>query len=241
MLLEGPLVDGNTGVFVVDPLADFLKNEWGILLGNNVVVTIEANEPSMVAKAGAYGNHDITQKMGAYTPAFPLARSVQVANTLNGFNQTEIVLTTPNYQNCFPSCSWATSDIAGLNAWYAGEQSDLPQSANDIIGPVPIAVAAENTTTEARVVVFGSSDFASDAYSIPGNQDLLLNAIDWSAKQETLINLTPKETQQRTLVSSVLKYPEIVTNLIFLGAVLLLPGAVLLGGVVAWSIRRRRG
>jgi ABC-type uncharacterized transport system involved in gliding motility auxiliary subunit len=110
-----------------------------------------------------------------------------------------------------------------------------------MLGPIPIAAVGENSTTQARVVVFGNSDFASNAYRTPGNQDLFLNAIDWSAKQEQLINLTPKADTQRSFVSSVIKYSAITTNLIFLGAVFLLPGAVIFAGVIAWVIRRRRG
>jgi ABC-type uncharacterized transport system involved in gliding motility auxiliary subunit len=110
-----------------------------------------------------------------------------------------------------------------------------------MLGPIPIAAAGENTTSKARVVAFGSSDFASNSYRTAGNQDLLLNAIDWSVKQEQLINLTPKATTERTFISSVIKYSNITTNLIFLGSVILLPGAVIFAGVVAWIIRRRRG
>jgi ABC-type uncharacterized transport system involved in gliding motility auxiliary subunit len=240
ILLEGPMID-NAGAFLADPLADYLANTWGIVLGNNVIVTQEANQPTMIAKAGAYSDHLITQKMGAYTPAFPVARSVQVSTSLSGLSLQEIVYTTPNYQNCFPSCSWATVDIAGLVAWANGSQSTPPHSATDLQGPVPIAVAGENSTSKARVVAFGSSDFASNAYRTAGNQDLLLNAIDWSAKQEQLINLTPKEAKERTFVANVTKYSSIATNLIFLGSIIILPGAVIFAGVIAWVIRRRRG
>jgi ABC-type uncharacterized transport system involved in gliding motility auxiliary subunit len=240
VVLEGPVFD-NSGVFPPDPLADYLLKTWGITLGNDVIITLEANQPTLIAKAAAYSNHLITQKMGAYTPAFPLARSVSVATPLSGLSEQELVYTTQNYANCYPACSWATTDITGLAAWANGTQSTLPQSQNDMMGPIPIAAAAENTTTTARVVVFGSSDFASNAYRTPGNQDLLLNAIDWSAKQEQLINLTPKPPKERAFVSSVIKYSNIVTNLIFLGTIFLLPGAVIFAGVVAWVVRRRRG
>ena len=213
VILEGPMID-NSNAFMPDPLADYLLNTWGITLGNNVVITLEANQPSLMAKAAAYTNHLITQKMGTYTPSFPFARSIQVAALPSGVTGQEIIYTTQNYQNCFPACSWATSDVNGLASWYSDQQSNPPQSANDLLGPIPIAAAAENSTTTARVVVFGSSDFASNAYRYPGNLDLLLNAIDWSAKQEQLINLTPKESKERTFVASVTKYSSIATNLI---------------------------
>jgi ABC-type uncharacterized transport system involved in gliding motility auxiliary subunit len=240
ILLEGPMID-NSGAFMADPLAEYLASTWGITLGNNVVVTLEANQPTLMAKAGAYANHVITQKMGAYTPAFPVARSVGVASVPSGLSVLEIVYTTQYYQNCFPACSWATTDISGLFAWANGTQSTPPQLSTDMLGPIPIAVAGENTTSKARVVAFGSSDFASNSYKTAGNQDLLLNAVDWSVKQEQLINLTPKATTERTFISSVIKYSNITINLIFLGSVILLPGAVIFAGVVAWIIRRRRG
>jgi ABC-type uncharacterized transport system involved in gliding motility auxiliary subunit len=241
ILMEGPMFDITSGAFPADPLVDYLAKNWGITLGNNVVITLEANQPSLTAVAAAYSNHVITQKMGSYTPSFPGARSVQVATGLSGFNEQELVYTTQNYANCFPACSWATSDINGLVNWYNGKQASPPQSASDLMGPIPIAAAAENTTTQARVVVFGSSDFASNALRAPGNQDLLMNSIDWSAKQEQLISLTPKASIDRNFTSSVFKYSKIITNLIFLGSVILLPGAVIFAGVVAWVIRRRRG
>ena len=240
VILEGPMID-SSGAFTADPLADYMAKTWGITMGNDVIVTLEGNQPTLMAKAGAYADHAITQKMGAYTPAFPLARSVQASSSVSGYTVLEIVYTTQYYQNCFPSCSWATTDIAGLAAWANGTQSAPPQSQTDMLGPIPIAVAAENTTTQARVVAFGCSDFASNNYRTAGNQDLLLNAIDWSAKQEQLINLTAKETKQRTFVSSVIKYSNITNNLIFLGSIIILPGAVIFAGVIAWVIRRRRG
>jgi ABC-type uncharacterized transport system involved in gliding motility auxiliary subunit len=240
ILLEGPIID-NSGSFTADPLVDYLAKSWSIVLGNNVVVTLEGNQPTLMSKAGAYADHAITQKMGAYTPSFPVARSVQATTSVSGVSPMEIIYTTQYYQNCFPSCSWATTDMAGLMAWANGAQSTPPQSQTDMLGPIPIAVAAENTTTQARVVAFGSSDFASNNYRTAGNQDLLLNAIDWSAKQEQLINLTPKESKERTFVANVTKYSSIVTNLVFLGSVIILPGAVIFAGVIAWFIRRRRG
>lgn len=240
VLLEGPMIDNSGNFLASDPLADYLTKTWGITLGDNVVVTLSANQPSLTAMAAAYSNHLITQKMGAYTPSFPLARSVTVQSQ-SGLNEQELVYTTQNYANCFPACSWATTNIPALVAWANGTQSQPPQSSSDMMGPIPIAAAAENSTTTARVVVFGSSDFASNAYRTPGNQDLLMNAIDWAAKQEQLINLTPKATKTRTFVASVLKYPGVTTNLIFLGSVVFLPGAVLFAGVFAWVVRRKRG
>lgn len=242
IVMEGPDMLLNKGAVFADPLSDYLSKSWGITLGNDVVITLEANQLTLEAKAGAYGNHVITQKMGSFTPVFPGARSVvSTSPPPAGLTLTEIVLTTPNYSNCFPACSWATTDIAGLLAAANGSGSVPSQSNADVQGPVPIAVAGENATSKGRVVVFGSSSFADNGYGTAGNQDLVVNSIDWSAKQEQLINLTPKATKDRNFVSSVTKYSNISINLLFLGSIILLPGGVLFAGVIAWVVRRRRG
>jgi len=196
----------------------------------------------------SYGEHLITDKMGGYTPVFFFTRSVHAdqdfaATNTSTFNVIELALTTPYYQNCFPYCAWTTSDISGVMAWWLDQQTSEPPypTATDRVGPISVAVSSENLTTGGRVVVFGNSLFASNVFrNAPGNQELLMNAIDWSIKQEQLINLTVKETSYRTLTVSALRI-KTVTNLIFLGAVILLPGAVLIAGIVAWVMRRRRG
>ena len=108
----------------------------------------------------------------------------------------------------------------------------------DIQGPVSLAIAAENTTTGARVVLVGDSDFASTSnFAQYGNGDFLINSIDWAAKQENLINLTPKSSTERILVMR----DQSSMGLILLGTVFLLPGIVIISGVAVWIQRRRRG
>ena len=108
----------------------------------------------------------------------------------------------------------------------------------DLVGPVPLAVVATGNTTNARLVVFGDSDFATNAYyGFYGNSDMIVNSIDWAAKEEKLISLTPKTTVTRTLVQ-----PQAYTmGLILLGSLVVLPGIVLAAGIGSWLVRRRQG
>ena len=91
--------------------------------------------------------------------------------------------------------------------------------------------------TEARVVVFGDSDFALDVNFIYfANGDLIVNSVDWAAGQEDLINLTPKENKQRMLLPP----QNALMNLLLLASVIVIPGLALVGGIYVFIQRRRR-
>uniref|UniRef100_A0A7C4KI28 Uncharacterized protein n=1 Tax=Anaerolinea thermolimosa TaxID=229919 RepID=A0A7C4KI28_9CHLR len=207
-----------------DPLIEYLKQTWGIQMSNDMVIDLNYNPPS-VAISASYGNHSITQKMYNQAIVLPSARSLEVQTAPQDVQVTVLAQTARN--------SWAEKDISSLKENKVGfdEKTDLP-------GPITLAVAAENSSTKARVVVIGDSDFASDNNFLQyGNSDFLINSIDWAAKQENLINLTPKSTTQRILIVR----SQTTLGLILLVSVFLLPGLVIVAGVVVWVQRKRRG
>jgi ABC-type uncharacterized transport system involved in gliding motility auxiliary subunit len=157
------------------------------------------------------------------------ARSVQVTGEMPDIDRQELVKTSAQ--------SWAETDLEALKN--QDQQAQITADPNvDLIGPVSLAAMAENTTKKERLVVFGDSDFANNTFfSQYGNGDLFINTIDWAAYQETLINLTPKETINRVVVSPS-KY---TLGLILLGSIFVLPGSVIVTGIVVWIQRRRRG
>ena len=113
-----------------------------------------------------------------------------LTNTLEAVSPVELVFTAEQ--------SWAETTLDNLSGGEANIQFD--ENA-DRQGPITLAASAENFTTEARVVVFGDSDFALDVNFIYfANGDLIVNSVDWTAGQEDLINLTPKENTQRMLL-----------------------------------------
>jgi ABC-type uncharacterized transport system involved in gliding motility auxiliary subunit len=87
-------------------------------------------------------------------------------------------------------------------------------------------------------VVIGDAEFANDNNFVQyGNGTLLTNSIDWAAGQEDLINLTPRENVNRVLVP-----PTVFTNgMVLLITVFLIPGAILVAGIVTWIQRKKRG
>lgn len=214
-----------------DPLATYLSDKWGIDLGKDMVIDLSSNQP-YIAVSGQYGSHQITDKLRAIASIYPTTRSVQINSDIGASTRVGLVQTSER--------SWAETDLQAL-AQASGSNAQpqiAPDEGVDIMGPVTLAVSAEDTGTKSRLMVFGDSEFASDVYfGQLANGDVFINSIDWLAEQENLINLTPKENIQRFLLPP----GRYTMNLVMLGSVILLPGLVLLAGVGVWLQRRRRG
>ena len=237
VLLEPPL--GNQPASL--PNVDAIIKEWGITVGNNLIVDVSGatNDPSM-AVAATYPLHAITEQFATLT-IYPSARTVEpVSGGVNGRNPTTIVETS--------RASWAESNLASLKT---GVQMDA--EGGDKAGPLSVAVAvsapAAGATTpaatdakpstdtakpETRVVVFGDSEFAENAYAgVPGNPNLFANAINWLAQQEGLIAIRPTEAaDRRVTMTPGQQWIALWTS------ILLLPGAVLAVGLFTWWRRR---
>jgi ABC-type uncharacterized transport system involved in gliding motility auxiliary subunit len=208
-----------------DYLANYLAGTWGIVLGYDLVIDPSVN-PATVTIVNQYGSHPITQKVSQTLAAvLPFARSVNSTTVSADITVTLLASTA--------SGAWGETDLQSIN-----DNQVTADSGKDVIGPVPLAVAATNTKTSARIVVIGSSIFATDGQiTTLGNNDFIMNSIDWAAEQENLINLTPKQTTNRFLVP-----PKVyVQGLILLITVFILPGLVIVGGIVMWIQRRRQG
>ncbi len=208
-----------------DPLAEDLAQSWGVVLGQDFVFDTTSYQPT-VAVGEPNSSHPITQKLATYLGLMPGARSVSIGKTPEAVTATTFLSTA--------SQAWGETDLVNLMA----NQPAQYNAGVDLLGPVSLAVAATNTTTQARLVAFGNAAFASDRnYSVNANGDLFVNAVDWALGQEQLINLTPKKTTQRTLVPP----QKVMMNLMMVGSVILVPGMILLAGVVVWIQRRKRG
>ncbi len=67
-------------------------------------------------------------------------------------------------------------------------------------GPLSVAIAATLTEVGGRIVVFGDSDFATNAYfNLSGNRDLILNAISCLSGDEQAIAIRPRTRQTTPL------------------------------------------
>jgi ABC-type uncharacterized transport system involved in gliding motility auxiliary subunit len=217
---------------------------WAVDVGSNVIVDVSGmgrllGTDETVPVAVNYPTHPIVQGMDLLT-AFPLARSVSpVTGGVGGrFSQTFVETSAK---------SWAESDLKSL--FTGGKEVTFDEKKGDKQGPVSIAAAVsasvastpdagksaeDSAKPEARVVVFGDSDFASNlALGISGNRDLFMNAVSWVAQQENLIAIRPKEADDRRVSMTANQQLRVLILALFV-----VPIAVLGSGVYAWWRRR---
>jgi ABC-type uncharacterized transport system involved in gliding motility auxiliary subunit len=225
IVMEDPLPLTDFGE-APDPLADYLAKKWDVGLGVDIVIDMTSQQP-FAPYAARYGSSPITEKLQNLTAQFPTVRSVKVlTDTISGVSPVELVFTAQQ--------SWAETNLD--QETLSGGKSKFDKG-QDTPGPISLAVAAENFQSNARVVVFGDSDFPLDVnFFAYANGDLMVNSVDWVAGQEALISLTPKETKTRMLLPP----QSAMMNLILLGTVIVIPGLALVGGIWVWVLRRRK-
>src|SRR4030095_12698129 len=147
--------------------------------------------------------------------------------------------------------SWGETD---KNALARGEAKADPQ---DKKGAVPVAVvapldapvdgAAPASATppapaegakkgpKARLVVVGTANLASNQFlGAQGNRDFFLNIVSWLAEDESSISVRARDAKSAPIV---LTPPQ--AELVLWGPVAVLPGAVILVGILAVVSRRR--
>src|SRR6478672_1852631 len=205
-----------------------LLKDWGVQLDNGIAV--DASERvvgfgPVTPLINRYGNHPITKSFRNGNSFYPLARSVDIT-PVDGIKETPLLLTdesswaesNPNEQ---PLKFDPGSDRQGpLTLGVALEGKVNPQSALNSPAtqskplsrpgaspkptPTPSAPQPENTnqgTAEARLVVIGNSNFATDGlFEQQLNGDVFLNSVSWLSKRdEQSLSIRPKETQNRRI------------------------------------------
>jgi ABC-type uncharacterized transport system involved in gliding motility auxiliary subunit len=240
LLIDPP--EGGSAPDVTNLIA--LAREWGIEVGNNIVVDNsglgQLVGTSASSPIGMPLRHPITEQFQLIT-AFPFTRSATpVEGGVDGRFAQKVVETNPQ--------SWAETDLKRL---YGSSETEMQLDSGDIAGPITIAAAvaqagpapdaaatppgeAPPPTPEARMVVVGDSDFASNrALGIPGNRDLFLNMANWLAQQEDLIAIRPKNPEDSRLTLTEDQQAQIGW-LTFLG----IPGLLFANAVRIWWKRR---
>lgn len=243
--IENYIKNGGKIFFMIDPFSiQGLRNylaKYGFDLREDIIVDRLSRifgGDFLMPVVTQYEPHPVTKDFNIAS-FFPLVRSVEVQTKLPpGITAQSLAKTGPG--------SWAETDRAALEK---GEAS-LDEK-RDKKGPVSIAAVAtvdvsidkdrdkeKGKETEkkpqAKIVVFGDSEFASNNYlNLSGNRDLFLNVISYLGGEEDLISVRPKDKKSTPVFLTALQ-----GKLIFYLPVVVLPGVILVIGIYVTSRRR---
>jgi ABC-type uncharacterized transport system involved in gliding motility auxiliary subunit len=244
LLLELDPQDDPNGPALTNLIA--LAHDWGIDVGNNVVIDGSGmgrliGADATVPVVASYPPHPITQRFNVMT-AYPLSRSATpVSGGVNGH-------TAQAFAESSSRSVAVKGDVKGVIKILTESKGSLQESQIDKNGPVPIAAAVSATTTtppkpgesadapkpETRVVTIGDSDFATNSVlGVQGNRDLFMNIVGWLSQQENLISIRAKEADDRRITLTATQQQ----NILWL-SLLIIPAAIFGTGVYTWWRRR---
>ncbi|MCU0512522.1 MAG: GldG family protein [Anaerolineae bacterium] len=238
VLFAGLNPDGGPALATDPALSDYLFQNYGLRFRSDIVLDLN-NAILQTAfefiAADFPADQFITREYSNETDSllFSLTRSIDIApEALPNVQVTVLSRTTP--------AGYARPDSV-LLAELSPET--LAQTPEDLTGAIPVAAVAENTQTGSRVVLFGSTAIAQNAYRQLDsrgvrNTDAARRALFWATGYDAYrqipslelvrpeqVPLLLTDTQQRTVA--------VIT-------LLLLPFGVLGLGLWQWWVRRER-
>lgn len=209
-----------------------LMADWGIRLADDVVVDATRTLSGRELFITKYEPHSITSKLKNETSILYLPRSVEPAVSAEEADGA------PDKPRVMPlaassEAGWAESDLT-QNPMKFDAGADRP-------GPVSVAVAAERGPVPGidvqirptRVVVFGDSDFVSNAALTGGNTDFFLSALNWLLERAELMAIAPKPVERNRL-----DLTDIQLRTLHGIVVIVLPLLVAVAGALVWLRRR---
>jgi ABC-type uncharacterized transport system involved in gliding motility auxiliary subunit len=209
---------------VQDDAVKRLLAKYGVELGDNLVVELSpigrlfgiGPEIPIVQQ---YEPHTITRDLAGLTTLFPLTRTVTPAKTVPPGTSVQPLARTS-------AESWGETDGASIQG------GQVKPDGPDLRGPLPIVVAV--TRDKARLIVYGTSNVATNQFlNLQGNRDFFLNTVSWLAEEEDQISIRPKDAKATPVFLTAQQ-----AQAVFWLPVVVLPGIVLVGGIVALMRRR---
>jgi ABC-type uncharacterized transport system involved in gliding motility auxiliary subunit len=255
-LLDGYVQKGGHLLLMIDPLVApnltaFLA-QYGIQLAEDLVYDPENR---------LFGGDALSPIVSLYNVGVPIVKDFQVNTIFTLARSVEPMTPSPN-----PAIIAAPFCRTGPGSWARfSPTAHAPTTAMEFEGtkarpgPISLAVAAtinldyksdgaieEKNPTDtpgraARLVVYGDSDFASNArLSLLGNKDLFLNTVQWLVGEEQLITQRPTDQETAPKLSNVTLTARESRRLFWLAAVIE-PSLVLVIGALVSVYRRRKG
>lgn len=224
---------------------------WGVESANNIV--IDESPIGQLFGGGpftplvsSYKFHPIVEPMENSGTLFPRARMVGEADEtpdswsideLFESSESSFATDTLTIEGSGVTLGPASSQTDGPISLAVAGTYDVPEAGGDSATEAAtdeIAAGEEEEEPEGRIVVVGSFGFATNyGLSLGGNQDLLLNMMNWLSSDEDLISIRPKDPD-----STPVEMTSAEMRRIFFSSMLLLPLIIVITGVWTWWGRR---
>ncbi len=221
---------------VTSGLDDVLK-AWNITVRNDMVIDPasgffgQAQTPAIIN----YPSHAITSDLAGVGSFFPRTRSLTTDAGSASSRAPQVLLSTSDQ-------SWGETDFNSITS-----QSPKFDAGADTKGPLNIAYAVEDSgDKKGRIVVVGNSTFVTNgtltqrvtvggqqAQVRSGNAQFFFNSLKWLGGQENLIQIPPKNADTHPIFLTTAQQA-----FVGLSSVVLLPGAILVIGLLVWLRRR---
>ncbi len=252
------MIDPNT-----DPKLNSLLQEWGVRLDNRLAVDVSGAGVGLGPAAPIitdYGQHPITKDFGQGISFYRLARPLEIT-PVAGVEATPLLRTKP-YPNSWAESDLQSEklefnpdkDLKGPLTLGVALDKKLPAKAEvqstptPTTSPLPSPTTAgqasptpptedksEQPATEARLVVLGNSDFATNGlFQQQLNGDVFLNSVTWLSQQnQQPLSIRPKEPNNRRI-----NLTNVQASLLTLSSLLFLPLIGLVTATIIWWRRR---
>jgi ABC-type uncharacterized transport system involved in gliding motility auxiliary subunit/ABC-type transport system involved in multi-copper enzyme maturation permease subunit len=246
---------GGRLLFMIDPivapnLTKFLAH-YGVLLAEDLIYDPENR---------LFGGDALSPIVSLYNVGVPIVKDFHMNTIFSLARSVEPLEPLPS-----PAITAAPFCRTGPGSWARfNPTATVPEHALDFEGtkarpgPISLAVAvtvdlnhqtngeqdlrvpATSSERTARIVVYGDSDWASNArLSLLGNKDLFLNTVQWLTGEEQLITQRPKNEETAPTLSTVFLTARQNRTLFWL-VVVVEPSLILLVGAIVSVYRRRK-
>ncbi len=230
--LNDYLKKGGNIFIALEPMEDtglkgFLA-AYGVVVGNDMIIDKFSRilgGDYLIPVVSEYGDVEALKGF-RYATFFPTARSLGIKKPLPKDIVIKWLARTSNQ-------SWAETNLDRLR-----NQGKAKLDSKDKKGPVNIALFVKKLNkkgnSRARLVVFGDSDFLSNAYIMTsGNEDLAMNCMNVLLGEQELVVIRKKESNHLTPLT-----PS-QASLMFWIPVVIVPCIVLFIGISVFLVRRR--
>jgi len=173
--------------------------QWGVRVGEDVVVDPARTVTGRELFLRTYGNHPISLAMAGLTCVFTSPRSVEKIDSSAARDTSDVPVAVP--LGLTSPSGWAESDVTQRPMAFNPAESDRA-------GPISVAVAVEKGLQSgpdvhvrpSRLVVMGDSAFLANENIVGGNADLFLSALHWMMDRPELMAISPRSNKDYQLV-----------------------------------------